>query len=328
MEREAKQTGDRGAGPVSVLQLIGNTPLMSFRHLGAEIAPVEIYAKAEWYNPGGSVKDRAAMAMILDGERRGLLTRDKILVDATSGNTGIAYAMICAERGYRVKLALPKNASPERKQNLIAYGAELALTDPTEGTDGAQRYVKELVESEPDKYFYPDQYNNDANWREHYQTTAMEIWRQTQGRVTHFVTGLGTSGTFMGVTRRLKELNPAIRCLSMQPDGPLHGLEGLKHMQTALVPGIYDSKIADDEVHVSTEHAHGMALRLAREEGVLVGVSSGANMVAAMKVAAELKQGVVVTMFCDSAAKYLSESFWQAKSAAAYAAQAEADNWP
>ena len=328
MEREAKQIGDRLAGPMSVLQLIGNTPLMSFRHLAADVAPVEVYAKAEWYNPGGSVKDRAALAMVLDGERRGLLTKDKILVDATSGNTGIAYAMICAERGYRVKLALPKNASPERKQNLIAYGAELALTDPTEGTDGAQRYVKELVESEPDKYFYPDQYNNDANWREHYQSTAMEIWRQTRGRITHFVTGLGTSGTFMGVTRRLKELNPAIRCLSMQPDGPLHGLEGLKHMETAIVPGIYDPKIADDQVHVSTEHAHGMALRLAREEGVLVGVSSGANMVAAMQVAGELKQGVVVTMFCDSAAKYLSESFWQASSAAAYAAQAEADNWP
>jgi cysteine synthase B len=317
-------TRDTSKGPVSVLQLIGNTPLLSFRHLAAEVAPVEIYA-----NPGGSVKDRAAMAMVLDGERRGLLTRDKILVDATSGNTGIAYAMICAERGYRVKLALPKNASSERKQNLIAYGAELALTDPHEGTDGAQRYVKELVESEPNKYFYPDQYNNDANWRAHYETTAMEIWRQTQGRVTHFVTGLGTSGTFMGVTRRLKELNPAIRCISMQPDSPLHGLEGLKHMPTALVPGIYDPKLADAEVHVDTEDAHAMALRLAREEGLLVGVSSGGNMAAAMRVAAGLEQGVVVTMFCDSAAKYLSESFWQASSVAAYAAaQAEADNWP
>ncbi len=319
---------DRHSGPASVLQLIGNTPLLSFRHLAADVTPVEIYAKAEWYNPGGSVKDRAALAMVLDGERRGLLTRDKILVDATSGNTGIAYAMICAERGYRVKLALPKNASPERKQNLLAFGAELALTDPTGGTDGAQRFVKELVESEPDKYFYPDQYNNDANWRAHYETTAMEIWRQTQGRVTHFVTGLGTSGTFMGVTRRLKELNPAIQCISMQPDGPLHGLEGLKHMPTALVPGIYDPKIADDEIAVDTEDAHGMALRLAREEGVLVGVSSGANMVAAMRVAGEAKKGVVVTMFCDSASKYLSESFWQSSSVAAYAAQAEADNWP
>lgn len=319
---------DKSLGPRSVLQLIGDTPLLSFRNVAQDILPVEIYAKAEWYNPGGSVKDRAALNMVLDGERRGLLARHKTLVDATSGNTGIAYAMICAERGYRVKLALPKNASDERKQNLIAFGAELVLTDPTGGTDGAQRYVKELVEREPDKYFYPDQYNNDANWRAHYETTALEIWRQTQGRVTHFVTGLGTSGTFMGVTRRLKELNPAIRCISMQPDGPLHGLEGLKHMPTALVPGIYDADLADDEVHVDTEDAHGMALRLAREEGVLVGVSSGANMVAATRVAAELKSGVVVTIFCDSAAKYLSESFWQASSAAAYAAQAEADNWP
>lgn len=319
---------DKSLRPASVLQLIGNTPLLSFRQVAQELAPVELYAKAEWYNPGGSVKDRAALNMVLDGERRGLLTREKTLVDATSGNTGIAYAMICAERGYRVKLALPKNASLERKQNLIAFGAELVLTDPTGGTDGAQRYVKELVEREPDKYFYPDQYNNDANWRAHYETTAMEIWRQTQGRVTHFATGLGTSGTFMGVTRRLKELNPAIRCVSMQPDAPLHGLEGLKHMPTALVPGIYDADLADDEVYVDTEDAHGMALRLAREEGVLVGVSSGANMVAATRVAAELKSGVVVTIFCDSAAKYLSESFWQASSAAAYAAQAEADNWP
>jgi cysteine synthase B len=264
--------------------------------------------------------------MVLDGERRGLLTKDKILVDATSGNTGIAYAMICAERGYRVRLALPQNASQERKQNLVAYGAELILTDPHEGTDGAQRFVKNLVETEPDKYFYPDQYNNDANWRAHYETTAMEIWRQTQGRVTHFVTGLGTSGTFMGVTRRLKELNPAIKCISMQPDAPLHGLEGLKHMPTALVPGIYDPKIADAEINVDTEEAHTLALRLAREEGILVGVSSGGNMAAAIRVASELDRGVVVTMFCDSAAKYLSESFWLASSAAAYAAQAE--NWP
>jgi cysteine synthase B len=294
-----------------VLELIGNTPLLSFRRVTRNLRNVEVYGKAEWYNPGGSVKDRAAMAMVLDGERRGLLTKDKVLIDATSGNTGIAYAMICAERGYRVKLALPRNASPERKQNLQAYGAELVLTDPTEGTDGAQRYVKRLVDSDPDKYFYPDQYNNDANWRAHYETTAMEIWRQTDGRVTHFVTGVGTSGTFMGVTRRLKELNPAIQCISMQPDGPLHGLEGLKHMPTALVPGIYDPDIADRQIEVATEDAHTMALRLAREEGVLVGVSSGGNMAAAMRVASELSEGVVVTVFCDSASKYLSESFWR-----------------
>src|SRR5215213_4168559 len=295
----------------SVLDLIGNTPLLRFEKITAEIAPVQVLAKAEWYNPGGSVKDRAALSMILDGERRGLLTKNKTLIDATSGNTGIAYAMIGAERGYHVKLALPKNASPERKQSLLAYGAELVLTDPTEGTDGAQRYVRQLVDHNPDRYFYPDQYNNDANWRAHYETTAMEIWRQTDGRITHFVTGLGTSGTFMGVTRRLKELNPAIQCLSMQPDGPLHGLEGLKHMPTALKPGIFDQSIADRQVDVATEDAQHMALRLAREEGVLVGVSSGGNLHAALRVASELKDGVVVTIFCDSAAKYLSESFWR-----------------
>ncbi|HET6170057.1 MAG TPA: cysteine synthase family protein, partial [Terracidiphilus sp.] len=242
-------------------------------------------------------------------------------IDATSGNTGIAYAMICAERGYKCKLALPKNASVERKQSLIAYGAELVFTDPAEGTDGAQRHVKDLVEADPNRYFYPDQYNNDANWRAHYETTAMEIWRQTEGRVTHFVTGLGTSGTFMGVTRRLKELNPAIRCISMQPDGPLHGLEGLKHMPTALVPGIYDANLPDQQIEVSTEDAHRMVLRLAREEGLLVGVSSGANLVAALNVAQHSADAVVVTIFCDSASKYLSESFW---TDAFY----EAENWP
>ena len=305
----------------SLLELIGNTPLLSFRRVAREVEPVRVYAKAEWYNPGGSVKDRAALNMILEGERRGLLTPEKTIIDATSGNTGIAYAMIAAERGYKVKLALPRNASVERKQSLIAYGAELIFTDPTEGTDGAQRYVKNLFESDPDKYFYPDQYNNDANWRAHYDTTAMEIWRQTEGRVTHFVTGLGTSGTFMGVTRRLKELNPAIQCFSMQPDSPLHGLEGLKHMETALVPGIYDPEVADGQVDVATEDAHQMVLRLAREEGFLVGVSSGGNMVAAMNVARQLKEGVVVTIFCDSAAKYLSESFWQDTIS-------EAENWP
>jgi S-sulfo-L-cysteine synthase (O-acetyl-L-serine-dependent) len=304
----------------SVLELIGNTPMLRFKRMSEDAGSVELLAKAEWYNPGGSVKDRAALSMILDGERRGLLTRDKILIDATSGNTGIAYAMIAAERGYHVKLALPKNASAERKQCLLAYGAELVLTDPTEGTDGAQRHVKRLVEANPGKYFYPDQYNNAANWRAHYETTAMEIWNQTQGRVTHFVTGLGTSGTFVGVTRRLKELNPAIQCISMQPDSPLHGLEGLKHMQTALVPGIYDAALADEQVTVATEDAHATVLRLARKEGLLVGVSSGANMFAALQVAKGLKEGVVVTIFCDSAAKYLSESFWLESS--------EAENWP
>jgi len=294
----------------SVLELIGNTPLVGFRRIDAELGGVKVLGKAEWANPGGSVKDRAALSMIMDGERRGLLTKDKILVDATSGNTGIAYAMICAERGYRVKLALPKNASEERKQTLRAYGADLVLTDPTEGTDGAQRFVKKLVENDPGKYFYPDQYNNPANWRAHYETTAMEIWRQTDGQITHFVSGMGTSGTFVGVTKRLKELNPAIQCISMQPNSPLHGLEGMKHMASALVPGIYDPNLADEQIEVATEDAHRMVLRLAREEGILVGVSSGGNLVAAMAVAEKLKEGVVVTIFCDSAAKYLSEDFW------------------
>ena len=234
---------DIPTAPARLDQLIGNTPLLAFPKLGREVAPVAVYAKAEWYNPGGSVKDRAALAMILDGERTGRLTKDKILLDATSGNTGIAYAMICAQRGYRVKLCLPLNASRERKQTLLAYGVELQLTDPTEGTDGAQTAAKKLAAAEPDKYFYPDQYNNPANWRAHYETTAMEIWRQTNGQVTHFVAGLGTTGTFTGVTRRLKELNPSIQCVSMQPDGPLHGLEGLKHLETAIVPGIYDPSL-------------------------------------------------------------------------------------
>jgi S-sulfo-L-cysteine synthase (O-acetyl-L-serine-dependent) len=308
MPTVAKVAGQQGR---SVLELIGNTPLLRFKRTADSIAPVEVLAKAEWYNPGGSVKDRAALNMILDGEQRGLLTQQKTIVDATSGNTGIAYAMIAAERGYRVKLALPKNASLERKQSLLAYGAELVLTDPTEGTDGAQRYVRKLVSANPDAYFYPDQYNNDANWRAHYETTAMEIWRQTDGRITHFVTGLGTTGTFVGVTRRLKELNPAVQCISMQPDGPLHGLEGLKHLPTTIVPGIYDPSRADDQIEVATEEAQKMVVRLARQEGLLVGVSSGANLVAALQVAGGLKSGVVVTIFCDSAAKYLSESFWR-----------------
>jgi len=304
-----------------LIDLVGNTPLLGFQRITAGLSS-RVFAKAEWYNPGGSIKDRAALSMILDGESRGLLTKDKILIDATSGNTGIAYAMIGAQRGYKVKLALPKNASIERKQSLIAYGAELILTDPTGGTDVAQRYVKDLVDQDPKRYFYPDQYNNDANWRAHYETTAMEIWRQTEGQVTHFVTGLGTSGTFVGVTRRLKELNPAIKCISVQPDGPLHGLEGMKHMPTAIVPGIYDPNLADEQIEVATEDAHTTVLRLAREEGLLVGVSSGANMYAAMKVAERAgKDAVVVTIFCDSASKYLSESFWTEQNS-------EAENWP
>jgi cysteine synthase B len=329
MDLVAKQA--EAAPPVkgkSITDQIGHTPLLGFKRITNSVAPVQVLAKAEWYNPGGSVKDRAALNMVLDGERRGLMTPDKILIDATSGNTGIAYAMIAAERGYRLTLALPKNASPERKQCLRAYGAELILTDPHEGTDGAQRYVKKLVAEHPDRYFYPDQYNNNANWQAHYQTTANEIWQQTNGQITHFVTGLGTSGTFIGTARRLKELNPAIVCISMQPDAPLHGLEGMKHMATALVPGIYDPRVADEQIEVDTEAAQHMVVKLARGEGLLVGVSSGGNLVAAMRVARQIKQrgsaGVVVTIFCDSAAKYLSEDFWDE-----YAElRTESENWP
>ncbi|HZZ44480.1 MAG TPA: cysteine synthase family protein [Tepidisphaeraceae bacterium] len=305
----------------SILELVGNTPLVSFRRVMRGLEPVKVVAKAEWYNPGGSVKDRAALSMILDGERRGLLTKDKVIIDATSGNTGIAYAMIAAERGYKIQLCLPGNASLERKQTLIALGVDLVITDPGEGTDGAQRRAKKMVDENPGKYFYPDQYNNDANWRAHYETTAMEIWKQTGEQVTHFVCGMGTSGTFMGVTKRLKELNPMIQCVSMQPDSPLHALEGMKHMATAIVPGIYDAGAADDQVEVGSEDAQRMAVRLAREEGYLVGVSAAANVVAAMKVAGKIKEGVVVTILPDSAAKYLSESFWAEL-------QSQGENWP
>jgi cysteine synthase B len=305
--------------PTSILSRIGNTPLVQIMNLTKDLDDVEVYAKAEWFNPGGSVKDRAALNMILAGERSGALTEDKTIIDATSGNTGIAYAMIAAALSYKVLLALPSNASIERQKILKAYGAELILTDPLEGTDGAQRTVKEVVRANPEKYFFPDQYNNPANWQAHYQTTGPEILQQTAKRLTHFVAGLGTSGTFMGVTRRLKEHNPGIRCISFQPDSPLHGLEGLKHMGTAIVPGIYDSHLADDNLEVSTEEAYEMTKRLAKEEGLLVGISSGAAMAASLRIARELSEGaqspasstsVIVTVFPDGAEKYLSERFW------------------
>jgi S-sulfo-L-cysteine synthase (O-acetyl-L-serine-dependent) len=297
------------SAPASLLDLIGNTPLIKLANL-VENPRVEIYGKAEWANPGGSVKDRPALYMILEGERSGALTRDKTIIDATSGNTGIAYAMIAAARGYRVKLCLPKNASEERKRILEAYGVELALTDPLAGSDGAILAVREIVAADPDKYFYPDQYNNSANWRAHYETTGVEIFEQTGGRITHFVAGLGTSGTFVGAGRRLRELKPEVKLVSMQPDSPFHGLEGLKHMETAIVPGIYDPALADEEVEVGTEEAHAMVKRLARREGWFVGISSGANVVAAMKVAERIDEGVIVTVLCDDASKYLSEKFW------------------
>lgn len=291
-------------------ELVGNTPLLRLKHLGAELGDVEIYAKAEWFNPGGSVKDRAALNMILDGERRGLLTPNKVILDATSGNTGIAYGWIGATRGYKVKLALPRNASEERKRTLRAYGVELVLTSPLEGSDGAIREARRLYSEDPDKYFYPDQYNNPANWKAHYETTAMEIWEQTRGRVTHFVAGLGTTGTFMGTSRRLKELNPEIQAISVQPDSPFNGLEGLKHMETAIVPGIYDPLIADENIEVGTEESYNCMRQLARREGLLVGISSGAALAAALKVARKVESGVIVTIFPDNGDKYLSDKFW------------------
>ena len=297
----------------SLLEQIGNTPLLHLANVGREFPNIEFYAKAEWFNPGGSVKDRPALSMIQAGISSGLLERGKTIIDATSGNTGIAYAMIGAAMGYAVKLCLPESASVERKRILRAYGAELVTTPGDEGTDGAIRRVREIVAEEPAAYYYPDQYSNPANWEAHYRTTAAEIWEQTGGEVTHFVAGLGTSGTFVGTTRRLRRLNPEIRCVSLQPDSSFHGLEGWKHMETALRPAIYDDTLADENVTIGTEEAYRMVKRLAREEGLLVSPSSAAAMVGCLAVAREIPAGeraVVVTIFPDSAAKYLSERFW------------------
>jgi len=298
---------------VGVLERIGNTPLLRLERVGHEYPAAEFYAKAEWFNPGGSVKDRAALSMIREGERTGALRPGKTILDATSGNTGIAYAMIGAALGYPVLLCLPSNASPERKRILSAYGARIILTSADEGSDGAIRRAREIYSADPEKYFYPDQYSNPENWRAHYRTTAPEIWAQTEHRVTHFVAGLGTSGTFVGTARRLKELNPAIRCISLQPDSAFHGLEGWKHMASALVPPIYDRAVADADLIVRTEHAYTMAKRLAREEALLVSPSAAAALVGCLQVAAALHKGeraVIVTIFPDAAEKYLSERFW------------------
>jgi cysteine synthase B len=296
----------------SVLDLIGNTPLVRLSSFEAGLRNVELWAKAEWRNPGGSVKDRPAARMILDGERAGVLTRDKIILDATSGNTGIAYAMIGAARGYRVRLCVPSNVTPERKRILHAFGAEIVFTDPMEGSDGAILKAKAMYAADPDSYFYADQYNNPGNWLSHYDTTAPEIFEQTEGRLTHFVAGLGTGGTFIGTARRLRELNPAIRLISVQPDSPLHGLEGLKHMATAIVPGIYDPSLADEDIGVSTEEAYELTRQLARA-GLFVGISSGANLAGALHVARRASDAVVVVVFCDGGEKYLSERFWDEK---------------
>jgi cysteine synthase B len=302
---------ERHSEPAGILDRIGHTPLLRLANITRGLDGVDIYVKAEWFNPGGSVKDRAALNMVLEGERSGLLTPGKTILDATSGNTGIAYAMIGAARGYKVKLCLPDNAGIERKRILRAYGAELVLTDPLQGSDGAIRRVRQLYADAPDQYFYPDQYSNPANWQAHYRTTAVEVFEQTGGRVTHFIAGLGTSGTFVGTGRKLKELNPGIQLISLQPDSPFHGLEGLKHMASAIVPGIYDQGLADVNLEISTEDAYEMVKRLARQEGLFVGLSSGAAMAGVLRVARDLKSGVIVTIFPDGGDKYLSERFWE-----------------
>jgi cysteine synthase B len=298
----------------TALARIGNTPLLRLERIAQGLAGTEILAKAEWFNPGGSVKDRAAYNIIKEAVRSGKLAPGKVLLDSTSGNTGIAYAMIGAAMGFRVTLCMPSNVSVERKRILNAYGANVIYTDPGEGSDGAIRKARQMIAAEPERYFYADQYSNPANWQAHYQTTAGEIWQQTRGRVTHFVAMLGTSGTFVGTSRRLKELNPKIRCISLQPDSAFHGIEGAKHMATAIVPGIYDPKVADQDLAVETEAAHTMVKRLAREEGLLVGISAGGAVAGCLKIAQELtrrrQKAVIVTIFPDSGDKYLSERFW------------------
>ena len=302
----------------SVESLIGNTPLLTFRSISAHLPDtVRIAAKAEWTNPGGSVKDRAAANIIREAEEKGLLHPGTTILDSTSGNTGIAYAMLGAAKGYKVKLFVPANVSPERVAILKAYGADLVLTDPLEGSDGAIRAVRQLIADEPDRYFYADQYNNPANWRAHYHGTGVEIWEQTDGTVTHFVAGLGTSGTLMGTGRRLKDFNPDVQIVALQPDSPFHGLEGLKHMPTAIKPGIYDEFFPDRQLEISTEATYTMARRLAREEGYLVGISAAAAVVGALRIAEELadagQTGMIVTLFPDNAYKYLSEKrIWDA----------------
>lgn len=297
----------------SILERIGNTPLLRLDRLTAHLPGVVLLGKAEWANPGGSVKDRAASSIVAAAKAKGLLA-GKHLLDATSGNTGIAYAMLGAAGGFGVTLCMPSNVSPERKRILAAYGANIVWTDPADGSDGAIVKARELAQDKS-RYYYADQYGNEANWQAHYHGTANEIWQQTEGRITHFLAGLGTSGTFMGVTRRLKELNPAIECVAMQPDSPFHGLEGLKYMATAIVPPIYDASLADRHVEQSTEGAYEMAKHLGRTEGLLLGISAAAAVAASLRIAEEVsragKNAVIVTILCDSADKYLSERFWE-----------------
>ena len=294
---------------------IGHTALLGFRRVTRHLPRnIRIFAKAEWQNPGGSVKDRAAAQIVRAAESDGRLAPGKTIMDSTSGNTGIAYAMIAAAKGYGVKLFLPSNVSPERVAILRAYGVDLAFTDPLEGADGALKAARELAAKEPQNYFYADQYSNPANWQAHYDGTGLEIWQQTGGRVTHFVAGLGTSGTLMGSGRRLKQCNPEVKIVSVEPDSPFHGLEGLKHMNSAIQPGLYDPDFADVKLGVRTEAAYAMARRLAREEGYLVGISAAAAMVGCLEIAEELARldqaAVIATIFPDNAYKYLREAFW------------------
>ncbi len=301
---------DSAAAGLSVIQAVGNTPLIRLNHLASHLPEVEIHIKAEWFNPGGSVKDRPALNMILDGIETGRLTKGKTILDATSGNTGIAYALFGAALGYKVKLVIPESAGELHKRIMRAYGAELIFSPATEGADGAYHLCQKLHREDPDLHFYPDQYNNPANWLAHYHGTAPEIIRQTQGRITHFVTGLGTSGTYTGNGRRLKEFNPAIQLISFQPDSPMHGLEGLKHMPTSHKPGFYDESLGDDNLWISTEEAQATIFRLAAREGLLVGLSAGASVAAALKLAEKIGRGVIVAVAADNAHKYLNQPFW------------------
>ena len=303
----------QGTVSAGITRLIGNTPLLRVRIFERDFPGIEVYAKAEWFNPGGSVKDRAALWMIEDGERRGSLSHQKTIIDSTSGNTGIAYAMVGAAKGYRVKLVMPSNVSAERKALVAAYGAEIVYSDAGEGSDGAIRLVRELVEKDRDAYFYPDQYSNPANARAHYEGTAVEILQQTSGRVTHFIAGLGTTGTFVGTSRRLKEHNPAIRTIAIQPEDSFHGLEGLKHIPTAIVPKIWDPGLADEIWGCPTEPAYDLARAVARTEGLLVGHSSGAALWAVRRLAETIDEGVVVTVFPDSGDRYLSTGLYGRK---------------
>jgi len=300
----------RTTGTVGITRLIGHTPLLRVRLFESEFPRVEVYAKAEWFNPGGSVKDRAALSMIEDGERSGALTADRTIIDSTSGNTGIAYALVGAAKGYRVKLVMPANVSAERKALVAAYGAEIVYSDAGEGSDGAIRMVRDIVALDPESYFYPDQYSNPANPRAHYEGTAVEILEQTSGRITHFVAGLGTTGTFVGASRRLKEHDASIKTIAVQPEDSFHGLEGLKHLPSAIVPRIWDKTLADEVVGCPTEPAYDLARAVARNEGLLVGHSSGAALWAVRRLAERIREGVVVTVFPDSGDRYLSTGLY------------------